>query len=78
LDRSDTTAFPDQYVTAITSRVAAVSRGAGARERASSGKDRGAKFVFQPMYRPKILNLRYYIMTSFNKVALSMSFKIYK
>jgi hypothetical protein len=58
LDRSDSF-FPDEYVTSICSRVAAVSRLPGAEERVLAGRSRGAKHIFQPMYRPKVLDLRY-------------------
>jgi hypothetical protein len=57
IDRSDT-CFPEEYVVAIASRSCAVSRGIGMAERVQEGKDRGAKGIFQGMFRPRVLDLR--------------------
>jgi hypothetical protein len=59
VDRSDTSIFPDGYITAIMARTAAYSRGNGAQERDRDGKNRGGRAPFLPVRRPKFLNFRY-------------------
>ena len=54
LDRSDTSCFPEGYCTALLGRCTAVARGVGSRERYEAGKGRGAKGIFQGLYRPKV------------------------
>lgn len=58
LDRSQTF-FPDKYVIGIASRIGSVSKGTGAKERIEMGKKNGIRAVFQGIYRPKILSIRY-------------------
>ena len=58
IDRSETSTFPDAYVTAMSSRTVAVSRGNRAFERDNKGKENGGKTPFIPVRRPKILDLR--------------------
>ena len=58
LDRAVGSAFPDEYVSAITSRFAAVSKGVGAAERTSRAKKMGGKGVFLPVRRAPILDVR--------------------
>ena len=62
MDRSDTSIFPEAYVSSLSARALPVSRGRGAQERNTGGKERGAKTPFLPSKRPKILNLRYDIV----------------
>lgn len=71
LDRSQTV-FPARYVSAIGSRLGMASKGEGAQERMALGKICGAKGVFQSVYRPKILNLRYALMQASHRKSCDM------
>jgi len=58
LDRAIGNAFPDEYVSSITCRFPAVSRGVGALERTARAKERGGKGTFLPVRRPPILDVK--------------------
>ena len=67
LDRSQAV-FPARYVSAIGSRLGMTCKGEGAQERVEMGKINGAKGVFQSVYRPKTLNLRYDVHSTYTRI----------
>jgi hypothetical protein len=54
----ETGSFPGDYVGAMVSRASAVARGTGFKEKYEDGKNRGAKHIFSPIRRPRILDVR--------------------
>ena len=59
IDRTSSSSYPDEYVTSLSARICAVSRGITcSRELIESSSARGYKRPFQQMRRPKIINLR--------------------
>ncbi len=59
IDRMNVASYPDDYVTSLSARICAVSRGPTCtRELIESSAERGYKRSMQCMRRPKIMNLR--------------------
>ena len=59
IDRMNVSSYPDDYVTSLSARICAVSRGhTCTRELIESSAERGYKRSMQFMRRPKIMNLR--------------------